>query len=201
MWTWKHYCTEQNDKNNALKKSRSLVLHVLVVFLTLPGDSSSSMTKASWGKSPWMTFQWDDLWTRLSGWSRPSSTQTNTAKVLKWIIVFVHFYPVRLDALDERMLVIDSFCKLSRLERNLIEKLCSKQSFFPRRQSFPFLLSVDWKIFYFFPQCVQLGGSQAVTQWVWPDLWLTASVFHKSLASMQVNEWRNDSYDNIMVAQ
>lgn len=47
----------------------------------LSGDFSSSMTKASWGKSLWTIFLWGDLWMRLCDWCRPSSTQTNMAKV------------------------------------------------------------------------------------------------------------------------
>lgn len=54
---------------------------------SLSGDFSSSMTKASWGRSPWTISQWADLWTRLCGWCRPSSTLTNTEKVREGLFV------------------------------------------------------------------------------------------------------------------
>lgn len=54
---------------------------------SLSGDFSSLMTKASWGRSPWTISQWADLWTRLCGWCRPSSTLTNTEKVREGLFV------------------------------------------------------------------------------------------------------------------
>lgn len=54
---------------------------------SLSGDFSSSITKASWGRSPWTISQWADLWTRLCGWCRPSSTLTNTEKVREGLFV------------------------------------------------------------------------------------------------------------------
>lgn len=61
-------------------------------FESLSGDFSSSMTKASWGKSPWTTFQWGDPWMRLCGWCRPSSTRTNTAKVQPALLLSFHSF-------------------------------------------------------------------------------------------------------------
>lgn len=54
---------------------------------SLSGGFSSSMTKASWGRSPWTISQWADLWMRLCGWCRPSSTLTNTEKVREGLFV------------------------------------------------------------------------------------------------------------------
>lgn len=56
-------------------------LEMLNLVLNVSEGSSSLMKKASWGRSPWTIFQWEDQWMRLSGWSRPSSTQTNMEKV------------------------------------------------------------------------------------------------------------------------
>lgn len=132
------------------------------VCVTFVGDSSSSTAKASWDRSPWTIFQWDDLWMRLCDWCKLSSTRTNTEKVPEAHLIENLPFSVTLGAEFHFHSLVYSCDSSMELWSNAA-------------------VPGNWLLLCDLLQCAQLDGSQAATQWVsavtdWDWDWSLTSV-------------------------